>query len=784
MRTLVMGLVGLGLVGSARAGEAADELFETRIRPVLVGVCLPCHGGRKTESGLKVDSRQALVAGGDRGAALVPGSVGASLLIEAIRGTNDEIKMPPKGRLPKDVVADFERWVGGGAAWPAGMPRASTVQAPEAAHWAFQKINPAPPPVHATGWAQTPVDAFIAERHQAAGVHPVRRADALTLLRRVTFDLIGLPPTPAEIAAFQADPSPAAYERVVDRLLASPHYGERWGRLWMDVARYADTAGDNADYPVPEASLYRDWIISSFNADKPYDEFVREQLAGDILARRGLARDADQAIIATGFLALSRRYATGPYELWHLTLEDAIDATGRAFLGLTMRCARCHDHKFDPIRQSDYYALYGAFASTEFPYAGSEEFHSQKRPRSHFVALGDPAASARAMADHERRLKELASEIKQLEARGDAGSQKRANEARRARLELERPGLPPGVAGSYAVTEGKGADAAIQRRGEPGQPGAVVPRGVPGFAFLNTPHEPRIAGDESGRLSIARWITRPENPLTARVMVNRIWQYHFGRGLVATPSNFGRRGAAPSHPELLDWLAGRFMTSGWSVKAIHRVILLSSTYALASEADSANEAVDPENRLLWRRWRVRLDAESIRDAMLAASGRLDPTMKGRQPFPPIKDWAWTQHNPFKVVYPTDRRGVYVMTQRLVKHPFLAVFDGPDANVSSEERTRSTVPLQALYFMNNPFVREQARALAARLRAHSPGTRERIEMAVELVWGRRPSPEETRRLADFVTACSRVVGQGPDQDLEPWSSLAAVLLGSSEFIYLE
>ncbi len=779
MRILVSSLMVLGLVAPLRADEAADELFEARIRPVLVKVCLPCHGGRKTESGLRVDSRQGLVAGGDRGAAVVPGNAAKSLLIEAMRGVKDDLVMPPKKRLSSVEIADFERWVDRGAVWPSAAIAGS--KKVDVAHWAFQRVRAVSPPALTSRWGRNPVDAFIAARLESAGLRPVKPADRLTLLRRVTLDLIGLPPTPAEIAAFRADRSPAAFERVVDRLLASPHYGERWGRHWMDVARYADTAGDNADYPVPEAALYRDWIIAAFNADMPYDQFVREQLAGDILARRGLARDPDQAIVATGFLALSRRYATGPYELWHLTLEDAIDATGQAFLGLTMRCARCHDHKFDPIRQRDYYALYGAFSSTDFPYAGSEEFHSQKRPRSHFAALGDPAASARAIAEYERRLAELAGQIKVLAGKGDAASRKRSQELSRERLALERPGLPPGVASSYAVSEGKGADVAIQRRGEPGQPGSVVPRGVPAFAFLASRPEPRAAGDESGRLSVARWIADKDNPLTARVMVNRIWQHHFGNGLVATPSNFGRRGAAPSHPELLDCLADRLVASGWSVKAVQRLIVLSSAYALASDFDPANAAVDPENRLLWRHSRARLDAESIRDALLAASGRLDSTMKGRQPFPPIQDWEWTQHNPFKAVYATNRRTVYVMTQRLVKHPFLAVFDGPDANVTTAERGGSTVPLQALYFMNNPFVRAQASGLAARVEASSRDVDDRIELAVELAWGRRPSPDETRRMRGFLAACAQATS---GHDREPWKSLAAVLLSSSEFLYVE
>jgi hypothetical protein len=506
------------------------------------------------------------------------------------------------------------------------------------------------------------------------GLRPVGPAGKRALIRRVTFDLIGLPPTPEEVERFVADATQDAYPQVVERLLASPHYGERWGRHWLDVAHYADTAGDNADYPIPEIRLYRDYVIDAFNADKPYDEFVREQLAGDILARRGPRERYAERLVATGFLALARRYATAPYEFWHLSLEDAIATTGSAFLGLTLRCARCHDHKFDPITTEDYYALYGIFAGTTFPYTGSEEFASMKKPREHLVPLLPPD--------------EVAAWVK----------------VRRGKW-----GIPAEVPAAYAVSEGKPVPTRVHRQGNPDTPGPVAPRGVP--KFLEGERPVRVPEDGSGRLQLAEWLTRPEHPLTARVMVNRIWQHHFGRGIVGTPSNFGLRGEPPTHPELLDYLAGEFVRGGWSVKAVHRLILLSRTYQLASDEDAENEGKDPTNRWYWRHTRRRLDAEAVRDAMLFVAGNLDRGRPGPHPFPPVGQWRWTQHMAFKEVYPSAHRSVYLMTQRLQRHPFLALFDGPDTNESTAARGSSTVPLQALYLMNNPSPRRQAEGLA-------------------------------------------------------------------------
>jgi hypothetical protein len=789
-RLCALGLLALlPLAGLVHADEPSEIFFELKIRPVLASDCLPCHGGKKTSSGLKVDSREALLKGGDRGPAIVGGDPAGSLLIQAIRQTHDEVKMPPKRRLPEETIAAFAKWIAGGATWPDGKsPSLAGKGTAAPRHWAFEQMKPVEPPPDPTGWSDRPVDRFIAAGHRSAGVQPVRRADKGTLLRRVTFDLIGLPPTPEERTEFLGDPSPAAFTRVVDRLLASPRYGERWGRHWMDVAHYADTAGDNADYPVPEVVRYRDYIIDSFNRDTPYDRFVREQLAGDILARDRSGAEYAESIAATGFLALSRRYGTGPFELWHLTLEDAIETTGRAFLGLTLRCARCHDHKFDPVAQTDYYALYGMFASTSFPWAGSEETQSKNFPRMNFVPLLEPSRAEPKLKAYRERLAELERIIPALEKSQGPNDRNRLADLKTERIRLQRTSLPPDLPGSYAVTEGKPTDEPLQRRGDPGSPGPVVTHGVPRFAFLAGDPPPPLASGSSGRFELARWLTRPEHPLTARVMVNRIWQHHFGRGIVATPSNFGVRGEPPSHPELLAWLAARFVASGWSVKAIHREIILSETYQLSSDSDDRDVAVDPGNRWLWRFPRRRLDAESIRDAMLAVSDQLDASRPGRHPFPPIEAWHWTQHDAFKTVYRTNHRSVYLMTQRLIKHPFLAIFDGPDTNYSTDVRSQSTVPLQALYFLNNPFVLENAAGLARRMTDASTDPQSRITRGYELAWGRPPNRHELERAVRFVhEATTRVAASSTSEETtvrEVWTSLAKILLTANEFLYID
>ncbi len=768
---------------AASPEKHSDELFELHIRPVLVGTCFKCHGGESTGGGLRVDSRASLVKGGERGPAVVPGKPQESLLVRALSHADDSVQMPPDEPLPAETLVAFHTWIEGGAEWPA-----SVAGRPFAAerHWAFRPLTKPEPPTVAAAPALSPIDRFLQARLEAEDLQPVEPANRAALLRRAWFDLVGLPPPPEELEKFLIDAAPDAFARVVESLLASPQYGERWGRHWLDVVRYADTAGDNADYPVPEARLYRDYVIDAFNADKPFDEFVQEQLAGDLLAAlhpAGQERD-NERVIATGYLALSRRFATAPYELWHLTLEDAIDTTGRAFLGLTMRCARCHDHKFDPVTQEDYYALYGIFASTQFPWAGGEEFQSKQTPRQHFIPLVPAADAASAQQRMQSEIERLEAAIKVAEQLKDETALKSLREELapwQAALKLD---APQGVPVAYAVREGVASDVPVQLRGEPENAGAVVQRGVP--KFLAGEHPPSIPEGSSGRLQLAQWLTDPQNPLTARVIVNRVWQWHFGRGLAATPSNFGLRGAAPDHPELLDYLATRLMESGWSLKSLHREIMTSRAYTLASSGNPVNAARDPDNRFYWRFDRGRLDAESIRDAMLAVSGQLAAVRGGEHPFPPVSKWKWTQHSPFKANYASRHRSVYLMTQRIQRHPYLSLFDGPDTNMSTDVRTSATVPSQALFLMNNPFVNEQAAALAERLLQADDDERDRVSLAGRLCWSREMTADEVDRAVSFLSATRQAAGQGSvaEADRAAWTSFARVVLASNEFLYVD
>jgi hypothetical protein len=779
-------LIWFNGAASAQAPQAEREaFFEAKIRPVLADMCFKCHGGAKVSHGLRVDSRAALLEGGESGPALKPGDPDGSLLLQAMRHAKAELRMPPGKKLPDHVLNDFATWIKQGAIWPQGSAKKAFTSEK---HWAFQPVKAPPAPLDPSGWAHHPVDRFVAVQLRARGLTPLGPAERRVLLRRVYFDLIGLPPTPEEMGAFLRDASPEAFTEVVDRLLASEHYGERWGRHWMDVVRYADTAGDNADYPVPEAYRYRDWIIDAFNHDMPYNEFVQEQIAGDLLAKKGPDDQYADHVVATGFLALTRRYATAPFEFWHLSLEDTIDTVGQAFLGLSLRCARCHDHKFDPVTREDYYGLYGIFASTLFPYAGSEEFASRNFPRMNFVPL-EPHADNKLTA-YRARLKEV-SEALAKDAKKDS---KTPNPLRDEQRRLQRLGGPTDLPVAYGVQDGKVTEVRIHLQGEPDKPGPVAPRRVPKFIEGEPVSFP---ANGSGRLELAQWLTRSDNPLTARVLVNRVWQYHFGRGLVPTPNNFGMRGEPPSHPGLLDYLTTEFMRHGWSIRWLHKHILSSKTYQMASQPRASHAeregytkllADDPGNVWLGRFSRRRLDAEAIRDALLAVSGNLEPKRSGPHPFPPIEKWGWTQHSPFKEIYPSKQRSAYLMTQRFQKHPFLALFDGPDTNVSTGKRSDSLLPLQALYLMNDPFVREQAEGFARRILTRSAEPESRIAWACESAWGRPPTPAETARGIDYVERYSEELRRenAPSErvDIEAWLSYARVLLTANEFVFVD
>lgn len=760
------------------------QFFEAKVRPVLLMHCHKCHGAAKQQSGLRLDTRAGLLAGGDSGPVVVAGKPEDSPLIEAVNHAG--LKMPPKEKLPAEAIAALTEWVRQGAPWPEERIVSSKPDLEQArrTHWAFQPVRASmPPAVNDVAWPLNDVDRFIRAALDGRGLKPVELADKATLLRRVTYDLTGLPPTPDEVRAFLADDSPAAYDRVIDRLLASPAYGERWGRHWLDVVRYADTAGDNSDYPIPQLYRYRNYVIHSFNADKPYDQFLLEQLAGDLLPHRDEAERCEH-VVATGYLGNARRF--GSYEdaryQWYLTYEDTIDNLGKAILGLTIGCARCHDHKFDPIPSEDYYALYGFFQSTRYPWPGVELDKMQRD----LVPLIPAAEAEPLLRERDQKLAELEDEIQRLSKEQATADQARREQLKKqivnVRNRKEKLGQQPlPLPTAYAVAEGtrRVGSARMQLRGDPEKPGKEVPRR---FLSVLGGHPLPAETKGSGRLELARWLIDPANPLTARVFVNRLWQHHFGKGLVPTPNDFGKQGHKPSHPELLDYLATRFVGKGWSIKALQRLLVQSRTYQLSSREDPANRQVDPTNDYLWRYSPRRLDAESIRDSLLAIGGKLDRSEGGPHPFPHPTTWDFTQHKPFKAVYESNRRSVYLMTQRIQRHPYLALFDGADTNASTGVRITSTTPLQALYLMNDSFVHEQARAFATRLLREAAEQTARIERAHLLAFGRFPTPMELRLSQEYLQRGRSWLGT-EEGNAALWESYARALLLRNDLVYV-
>lgn len=773
------------------------EFFERRIRPVLVQHCYECHSAdsKEVQGDLLVDSRSALRRGGITGPAIVPGDVEASLLIKAVRHADPDLQMPPESKLAAAEIADLEQWVRMNAPDPRGENTRSALQAKTSIdwvkareHWSLRPlVRPAIPPVKNSRWPAGEIDRFILAELEAAGIAPSADADKPALLRRATFDLLGLPPTPAEIDAFVADTSPGAFATVVDRLLDSPQYGERWGRHWLDVVRYSDTAGDNSDFPIPQMYRYRNWVIAAFNRDQPYDEFVRDQLAGDLVG--GPTTDeANERLIATGYIANARRFGSRVSDYpQHLTIEDTIDNVGRTFLGMTINCARCHNHKFDPITNDDYYALYGIFHSTRYPWPGIELEQKQRD----LVPLASGDEVTRVLAQRKKQQDALDAETRRLEKERKSAQpqdvdklKKLATAARKKADAFGRQALPFELA--YAVAEASTIeDVALQQKGDPLKPGEVVPR-----HFLTVLGGMRLRADDSssGRLQLASWIVDPANPLAARVMANRIWLYHFGKGIVPTPNDFGHQGKPPTHPALLDYLATRFIAGGWSVKSLHREIMLSHTYRLSSQRAAIARERDPNNDLLAAFPRNRLDAEAIRDALLVLGGNLDPSPGGPHPFPPQSEWKFTQHNPFKAVYDSNRRSVYLMTQRIQRHPYLAIFDGADPAASTPLRLTSTTPLQALYLLNDAFTHEQAQGFAKRLLAERAEDAARLELAYRLALGRQPAAGEAAASLDFLAAVKgklKAAGVPANEcELQSWQALARTIFRLNEFVYID
>jgi hypothetical protein len=714
-------------VSQPAAGEEDALFFERSVRPLLAAKCWECHSGESPEAGLRLDAWDVMVAGGDSGPAVVPGKPAESLLVTAIHYEGGP-QMPPDGKLREQDIDILVEWIRRGAPWPKS-PTATRMRdgsrfeitAEDRAFWSFQPI--ADPPVPATNdatWPRTSIDHFILARLEDAGLAPSPPADKRTLIRRATFDLTGLPPIPNEVAGFLADDSPDAFARVVDRLLASPHYGERWARHWLDVARYGEDQAHTFEARVyPQGFRYRDWVVNALNEDMPFDEFVKAQLAADLI---GGNDKSNEHLPALGFFAIGPVYYGDRQKLDQI--DDRIDTFTRGLLGLTVACARCHDHKFDPISTADYYALAGVVASTEYE----------------TVPLVSEAEAKRAVDDEDRRLKE--------------------------RKEKKKKNAPLPYPHVHAVRDAEPRTMRVHIRGNSETLGDEMPRR---FLSILSPREPEPFRVGSGRLELADAIACRDNPLTARVIVNRVWKHHFGRGLVRTPSNFGRMGESPTHPELLDHLASRFITSGWSLKTLHREILLSAAYQQASGYDEQQAAVDPDNRLLWRMNRRRLDVEEWRDAILAVSGTLDESIGG-----PSFDLADPD---------SKRRTLYARVSRHNLDPLLRLFDFPDPNITSDGRPVTMVPLQQLFVLNSGLMARSAKALAARCIAAEHDETARVRHAFELTLARPARENEVQLALGFVSDSNEPIDNAVNK-LTRWEQYAQVLLSTNEFMFVD
>ncbi len=741
----------LAILAAARAEDGSSKkdspaftaeqirFYETQVRPILETRCIKCHGGGgKVKGGLRLDSRAAVVKGGELGSAVTPDQPDQSLMLQAIR--YEDLEMPPGGKLPAGEQEILTRWVKEGLPWGASQPAATDAgparartgpSAPSAIaaarrEWSHQPVvRPPVPRVKDGRWVRNPIDAFLLARLEAERLRPAPEADRVTLIRRLSYDFTGLPPTPEDVDAFLADRAAGAYERLVNRLLASPRYGEHWARHWLDLVRYGETNGYERDSAKPFAWRYRDYVIDAFNRDKPFDRFVREQLAGDESSPGSV-----EALIATGFYRLGiwdDEPADRPLARYDV-LDGVVSTTGQVFLGMTVNCARCHDHKVDPVPQADYYRLLAFFND---------------------------------VTDQDGK------NLRKVETAAGAGSG------------------PAGRIEVMCVAERKRGPAHVLLRGNPAALGTEVGPGVPEVLGGGSA---TFSRDRGKRGALADWLTDPHNPRTARVLANRLWQYHFGRGIVPTPNDFGKLGEPATHPELLDWLAAETVAGGWRLKPIHRLIVLSATYRMSSRATPAELAADPSDRWFWRFPMRRLAAEEVRDAILAVSGELRLKAGGPSVYPPIPQEVLAgQSVPGQGwhVSPPDeaaRRSIYVHVKRSLLVPILATHDAADTDSSCPVRYTTTVPTQSLGLLNGAFANEQAAHLADRLRREAPGDpTAQVRRALRLTTAREPDPAEVRRDVDFIRSLEDRAGL---DDRAALTQYALLVLNANAFLYLD
>ncbi|AWM41694.1 Planctomycete cytochrome C [Gemmata obscuriglobus] len=806
---------------------AQVSFYEKEVLPVLTQHCLKCHGAdpAKLKGEFNLATRKGVLAGGESGPAVDLKAPADSLLLKTIHYKDDAAKMPPKGKMPDKDIATIEKWVKDGLPVPAdrlgGAEKAAhkgVVTEEAKKYWAYQPVTrPAVPAVKDAGWVKTPIDAFVLAKLEAKGLKPVAPAEKAALIRRAAYDLTGLPPSPEEVDAFVADRSPDAYEKLIDRLLASPHYGEKWGRHWLDVVRFAETNGYERDGPKPFAWRYRDYVIKSFNDDKPYDQFVKEQLAGDEVP--GYNPDA---VIATGFyrLGIWDDEPADPLLAVFDGYDDIVSTVGQGFLGTTFNCARCHDHKADPIPAADYYKLVAFFRDIK-PYSENRDVRSANS----LSDITPPEQRAKYEEDLKKRMaraaeiKKLMEEIEENVIKTLPAEDQRASEGPDRPQVIERkvvPALKGAVKDGYAALKGERAE--LEKRTRPagqqlalsvnncertpptthilvrGSPQAKGKEVKPGFPEVLGLPEPEIAPPKPGQKSsgrrtvLANWIASKDNPLTARVMVNRVWQYHFGRGIVDSANDFGKLGSAPTHPELLDWLAQELTGGEWKLKRLHKLIMMSSVYQLSARADAGNLKADPANNLLWRFNMRRLSGEEVRDSILAVSGALNLKMGGPSTYPKIPKEVLAGQSVPGQGWPTsppdegNRRSVYAHVKRSLRVPILVGFDQPDPDSSCPVRYVTTVPTQSLGLLNGEFANEQAEAFAKRLQKEAPdNVAAQIARAVRLTTGRVPSADEVKADAAFI---AQLKEKHKLSDAQALTRYALLCLNANEFVYLD
>jgi len=910
----------------AQQNQEQAEFFEKKVRPVLVKNCQGCHNAKVKTAGLDLSTAEGFARGGGTGPLINTDDPHKSLLLRVV-SYEGQLKMPPTGKIAEEELKALTAWVEAGAVWPGAAAVASAkgpeksqrqVSEEEKKFWSFQPVKkPALPTVKDESWVKTPVDRFILAKLEEKGLKPAPPASKVALLRRVTYDLTGLPPTPEEIRAFLNDKSPNAYEKVVERLLASPRYGEKWGRHWLDVARYADSTGNDEDHRYPYAWRYRDYVIEAFNKDLPYDQFIREQIAGDLMPSPTPGEPNRRGIIATGFLALGAKALAqqDKKKMLYDVYDEQLDVMSKGVMGLTLACARCHDHKFDPFFTKDYYSLISIFASTRSfrdpeshvskllftPLVKKEEYERyekyqakieqknleieiitdeeiEKRMSSQYPRLADymvasrrvhdgkdaaavaaedkldleilkkwvkyldpgdesrvhlqewqkaaPDALARTAKAYQERFEKTRAEwtAEVLKWRAEfrkslkdgsaapakpkfegskdrffeevyfngpfgvarrerdkilAGAAKEAVEKLRAEIAQMKAAAPPEPDMACAVQEGEPVAQKVFIRGDYNSLGEDAPKGVP---LILAKGSPELQTKGSGRLELAQWLTRPDHPLTSRVMVNRIWFWHFGEGIVRTPDNFGKMGDRPSHPELLDYLASEFVDKGWSIKHMHRMILLSNAYQMSTAISDEAMELDPENRLFSRFPRRRLTVEEIRDGLLAIDGSLDLTMGGtlQQGFGTDSENSEAR---LSLRPETNRRRmVYLPLRRANLPTLLNLFDFGDATTASGRRAHTTVAPQALFMMNSDFVTERSRNLSSLLLKETDSS-SRVRSLYLRILNREPEAAEIDNALSYISGFQSKFG-GKRTEADAWFSLSRVLIASNEFIYLD